>query len=157
MAKKSLRERGRAIGRSIASGFKGTLVAGGTGGGSYFLHRVATENIDMLNQPGRGWIGPAALLIAGHAMKQRRSLMVPGIATCGAAGYALVQGIDFQMKINKANAAGGTTETKGLVQQGDVGTVVDTGDVNEALPYGSGAGFDYESPAPSEARALGMF
>src|SRR5690348_2830531 len=98
MARKSLRERGRALGRTVAAGIKGTLISGGTGGGVYFAHRVASENLEVLQT--RTWLAPVAMIALGHAMKMRRGLNVPGIATCGAGGYALAQAIDFQMKIN---------------------------------------------------------
>lgn len=149
--RRSFRERGRSIGRSLATGMKGTVMAGGTGAGVYFLHDLAQRKVEFLGN--RPWVAPAALLVVGHMMKQRAKLNVPGIAVCGAAGYALGNAISFMMKTSDAAKA---ADTKGLVDQTD-----DTQGVVDTREFTEGGAFDdlsqdYEQPAFSEARALGI-
>jgi hypothetical protein len=114
----SFRSRGAAIGRSLARGLKGTAVAGGTGVGAFFVHDQVNKNVQFM--ASKPWITPLAMIALGHVVKQRSSLVVPGIALTGAGGYALGNALSFMMSTNRAeNAAkaGQAAEAKGLEDQ----------------------------------------
>lgn len=131
----SFRSRGAAIGRSMATGFKGTLIGGGTGAAVFFAHDQLNKNVEFLGKTP--WVTPAALLVVGHVLKQRRSLVTPGIAVCGAAGYALGNALSFMMSTRKAAA-----DAKGLMDQ-ETGQLLEAGSMNM-----------YDVPSNDEAGAL---
>lgn len=153
--KRSFRERGRAVGGRLARGFKGTLVAGGAGAATFFAHDIATQNITSVQD--KPWAIPAGLLVVGHFMKQRSSLMLPGVAVCGAAGYALGNAINFMMKTKAAEKKAEQSETKGLITRDDTEGVVtpETGDyelpASSEIPYGIDSS---EQPIFSDAMGL---
>jgi hypothetical protein len=136
MAKKSFRQRGADVGRGLARGFKGTLMAGGAGAATFFAHDIATQNITSVQD--KPWAIPAGLLVVGHLMKQRQRLVVPGTAVCGAAGYALGNAINFMMKTKAAGK-----DAQGLVTREAQGVVTpETGDVPELQ-----SGLEYFDPS----------
>lgn len=120
--KGSLRHRGAAVGRSLARGFRGTAVAGGTGAATFFVHDFAQKNVEFLGKTP--WLTPALLLAAGHVVKQRPSMMIPGVAVCGAAGYALGNALAFMFKTKQA--AKTAEATKGLEEQ-ETGALLEAG------------------------------
>jgi hypothetical protein len=147
MRRKSFRDRGRAIGRGLAAGFKGTAIASAAGAGTYFVHDLAQRKIEFLGN--RPWVAPVGLIFVGHMMKQRAKLASAGTAVCGAGGYALGNALSFMMKTQDAEkAAAATTEAKGLVDQ-ETGQVLTDGVVD-------GNSIDFEQPAFSSARSLGL-
>jgi hypothetical protein len=134
------RSRGAAIGRSLAGGMKGTLIAGGTGAATFLVHDQAQKNIEFFGK--QPWAAPALLLGVGHVMKQRRSLVTPGIAVCGAAGYALGNALSFIMSTKKA-AAANKEATTGLQDQFDTGALLMPGDTGD--PVGDPYAYDVPS------------
>jgi hypothetical protein len=143
----NLRHRGAAIGRSLAAGMKGTVVGGGTGAATFFVHDFAQKNVEFLGKTP--YVAPLLLLGVGHVMKQRGALAGPGMAVCGAAGYALGNALSFMFATKKAAAQQAAaqqpaaSQTSGLMDQ-------DTG----ALLGSGGAGVPYDVPLSQDTGAL---
>lgn len=143
-----LRARGAAIGRSLAGGVKGTVVAGGSGAAAFFIHDAAQKNISFLAD--KPWAAPLGLLAVGHVMKQRRALVTPGVAVCGAAGYALGNALNFMFATKRAAAANAPASgTNGLFDQ-DTGALLEAGAPIINDPYA------YDVPSMGDVGALVM-
>lgn len=95
--------RAREIGRSV----KGTAVQAIGGVGSYYAHKLASENIAFVRD--NFWMGPAVLGIVGHFLKRRMGGL--GASMIGAGGYALAMGFALDQ-------AKSSQEAKGLIDVG---------------------------------------
>jgi hypothetical protein len=118
-----IRHRGAAFGRSLATGIKGTAVGGASGAATFFVHDFAQKNVEFLGKTP--WVAPLVLLGVGHVMKTRASMAGPGMAVCGASGYALGNALSFMFATKKAAAQ--QEATKGLEEQSETGALLEAG------------------------------
>ncbi len=105
----------------MASGGKGTAVAGGSGVAVFFLHTLAAGKVQAIaNNP---LLTPLGIVAAGHFLKKKMPSVGAGVI--GAGGYAL--GLAIQAK--RMTAAAQTTQTGALLEPGNVGALLEPGNV----------------------------
>lgn len=173
----ALKARLKGLGHKLARGGKGTLIAGGTGVGLYYLEKVVDSNWgkgaaaesgkDEDNKLGeyQDMIVGAAYAAGGHFVKRKQYDAGTGMAAVG--GYIFGRGMDHMMSKKKD---GGTEADKAVAEATKASTSSTTvkGLVDAALadwslpdaarsglpsssPTGSGAGLPSSSPTGTRA------
>lgn len=109
----------RRIGRALATGGKGTAVAGGSGVATFFLHTLAASKVSAVaNNP---ILTPLAIIAAGHFAK--RKMPTVGAGVIGAGGYAL--GLAIQARRMAASNAAASGQTSALVEPSQVAALLE--------------------------------
>jgi len=139
MAKKNSRtkERARRAGAFMARGWKGTAFEGVVGAVAYHAQMKVAEASETVRS--RWYVGPLALVAAGHFIKRRPRLAGIGAAMIGAGGYAF----ELNRSIVKQSEEQGGSPTGQT--GGDTGSVIH-GNTPAMLPQGNVV------PFPSEQR-----
>lgn len=128
-----------------------------TGGAVNYGVELAQSKVEFLNsQP---WIMPAALFLAGHALRKGKGAAV-GQALLTLGGVAAVRALTAKGMIPAPAALMGGSTAKGWGSYGDAGILLDPGDVRQlamAPSYGAGyadAGVVLQPVASAEAMGL---
>lgn len=115
-ASSNFASRARSAGRNAAAGLKESAIAGGTGAGSYFLHKMVSQKVPALNSSP--FIMPALLFAGGHFVKRKNAAIGNGLL--GASGYALGMAIDVNRMNQQAAANKAASDTKAFLEPSDI-------------------------------------
>lgn len=142
--------------KGLTKGVGGSAINGGVGGAAFYLHRMLSEKVKIVQE--KPLVAPIGLLVLGHILKSKPKFASAGAALCGVAGYAGAQ----IWEVRKATQATNPTtkgfddsDTGALLQPGDVGALLQPGDVG-AFDFEDTAGFNESASAYNDALSLGL-
>ena len=108
------------------NGAQASAMTAATGGGVNYVAALAQSKVDFLNK--NPWIMPAALFLAGHALKRGKAPSV-GQALLTLSGVAAVNSLVSTNIVPAPTALFGGTKTAGYY--GDAGILLDPSDVRQ--------------------------
>lgn len=150
-----LRKGARRLGGFVAGGFKGTLVAGGSGGVGYYANKMANQKVESLQK--NTFIMPLLMIAGGHFIKRKAPNVGAGVV--GAGGYALAMAFDAKQQADKFKkeqeaAAGKPSDAGALLSPSDIGALLSPSDIGAYDPGDvETSGDDMDM---SEALAIGI-
>lgn len=156
----ALKSRMKSMGQKLARGGKGTLIAAGTGVGTYYLEKVVDENWGRAKAAETGkaednklgdyqdMIVGAAYAAGGHFIKRKQ--YDAGTAMAGVGGYIFGRGMSAMMSKKKDDTEGAisstTTAAKDATTSTTVKSLVDAALADWTLPDAARAGLPSSAP-----------